>query len=153
MAVVVQQTIPFPRTSLDLGGGQTSAWNDLLPLIRPTLEHRKLTNGQSILLDTAQLKPNTVRKVALVPLSNLPSVLLDGPPVSALLISSTLEEKRLIEEISAAVENDAGIIVVKLGRSLTSQRIANSVQLVETDSDLHFNHVFHILGTYIETSR
>ena len=83
MAVVVEQTIPFPASDLDLDN--PGRWNKLFPLIRPSVKAIQTTKGQTVLIDTAAHNDKHVRVIAVGTAGNFSSKLLSDRHVSGIV--------------------------------------------------------------------
>ena len=83
MAVVVEQTIPFSPSALDLQNPHR--WNDLFPLIRPSVREVQTAKGQHILVNQALAKSKYVNIVAVGNPGNFSSKLLDEKHVTAIV--------------------------------------------------------------------
>lgn len=156
MAVVVEQTIPFSSSSLDLQNSQR--WNKLFPLIRPTVQTVQTAKGQTILVDTAQAKGQHVHIVAIGSLGNFSSKLLDDGNVTAIVTDQSgagLLTPQDIEHAlqSAGAAKDQGIVVAKLGKKRRVETHSANLVEIETEGELEQDHVLHLLGNATESSR
>ncbi|KAK1819125.1 hypothetical protein LTR12_006440 [Friedmanniomyces endolithicus] len=87
MAVVVEQTIPFSEPSLDLHNSQR--WNQLLPLIRPSLKVVRTAKDHTLLVDVALAKSTFVHIAAVGTTGAFSSKLLDDRNVTAIVTGQT----------------------------------------------------------------
>ncbi|GAB7339725.1 hypothetical protein MBLNU457_6291t1 [Dothideomycetes sp. NU457] len=156
MAVVVEQTIPFPAQSLDLEN--PDRWDALFPLIRPTVKAVQTAKGQAILIDTAHADGKHVCVVAVGVLGNLSSKLLSDRHVSAVVTSQRGAGVLTSKDIAHTVENAGfrnvpGFVVVRSGKQRQVELEGSSIVDVEVDGDLELDHVLHLLGSASESCR
>jgi len=156
MAVVVEQTIPFPTASLDLEN--PDRWNALFPLIRPTVKTAQTAKGQTLLIDTAHADGKHVCIVAVGVLGNFSSKLLSDRHVSAVVTSKKGAGILTAKDIAHTVEqagfkNAPGFVVVKSGKERRVELEGSSIVDVEVSGDLEVDHVLQLLGAASETCR
>lgn len=156
MAVVVEQTIPFPTESLDLQNAQR--WNNLLPLIRPTVRIARTVKGQNVLVDTASAKSKFVQIAAVGSLGNFSSKLLDDRNVTAIVTDRSGAGLLTAPDIqnamqSAGVATAQGMVVVRKGKTRRVEVHGTDIVEVETDSELEQDHIFHLLGSATDSCR
>jgi len=156
MAVVVSQTIPFSMASLDLSN--PSRWNNLLPLIRPSLRTVQTAKGQTILVDTAHASSHHVRIAVVGVLGNFSSKILSDRHISAVVTSQRGAGLLTAKDIAHAIENAGhhdvpGVVVVRSGKQRRIEVEGHEVLEVEVDGDLEMDHVLHLLGTVSESCR
>jgi len=156
MAVVVEQTIPFPASTLDLEN--PNRWNALFPLIRPTVKAVQTAKGQTILVDTAHADGKHVCVVAVGVLGNFSSKLLSDRHVSAVVTSQKgaglLTSKDIAHTVEGAGFKQApGFVVVRSGKQRKVELEGSSIVDVEVDGDLELDHVLHLLGSVSESCR
>jgi hypothetical protein len=156
MAVVVEQTIPFSTSSLDLQNPHR--WNDLYPLIRPTVKQVQTAKGQHILVDQALAKGKYVNIAAISSLGNFSSKLLDEKNVTAVVTEKagagvlTIQDiKHALQSVGAAEER--GLVVVRAGKSRNVQVHGSDVIEVEAVGELELDHLLHLLGNATESCR
>jgi hypothetical protein len=156
MAVVVEQTIPFSTSSLDLQNPHR--WNDLYPLIRPTVKQVQTAKGQHILVDQALAKGKYVNIAAIGSLGNFSSKLLDEKNVTAVVTEQagagvlTIQDiKHALQSVGAAEER--GLVVVRAGKSRNVQVHGSDVIEVEAVGELELDHLLHLLGNTTESCR
>jgi hypothetical protein len=154
MAVVVEQTIPFSSSSLDLQNPHR--WNDLYPLIRPTVKQVQTAKGQHILVDQALAKGKYVNIAAIGSLGNFSSKLLDEKNVTAVVTEQagagvlTIQDiKHALQSVGAAEER--GLVVVRAGKSRNVQVHGSDVIEVEAVGELELDHLLHLLGNATES--
>lgn len=156
MAVVVEQTIPFPDKDLDLEN--PSRWNKLFPLIRPSVKTVQTAKGQTILVDQAQADSNHVRIAAVGTLGNFSSKLLSDKHVTAVVTEQRGAGLLTAKDIAHAIQtsghaNFPGLVVVRSGRK---RRVGvHEADLVEAEvnGDLELDHVLHMLGAASESTK
>lgn len=156
MAVVVEQTIPFSSSSLDVDN--PSRWNDLLPLIRPTVKPVRTPKGQSILVDDALAKSKYLRVVAVNKVGNFSSKLLDDKNVTAIVteragagILTTQDIEHALN--SSGIGQDQGIIVVRSAKKRRVEAHGSNLLEIDTESELQQDHVLHLLGSATDSCR
>jgi hypothetical protein len=156
MAVVVEQTIPFSSSSLDLQNPHR--WNDLYPLIRPTVKQVQTAKGQHILVDQALAKGKYFNIAAIGSLGNFSSKLLDEKNVTAVVTEQagagvlTIQDiKHALQSVGAAEER--GLVVVRAGKSRNVQVHGSDVIEVEAVGELELDHLLHLLGNATESCR
>lgn len=151
MAVVVEQTIPFDATTLDLHNA--ARWNTLFPLIRPTVKSVQTSKGQNILVDMAKAKGKRyLHIVAVGSVGNFSSKLLDDKHVTAIVTEKSgagiLTAPDLPHALtSAGIDVGHGLVMVRAGKKRHIQVHTPDVIEVETQGELEQDHVLHLLGT------
>jgi hypothetical protein len=150
MAVVVEQTVPFSSSTLDLEN--PSRWNTLFPLIRPTVKSVQTTKGQNVLVDTAHADSKFVHIVAFGTAGNLSSKLLDDKHVTAIVTEAAGAGGLVATDLpdileNAGIKSSQGMVVVRAGKKRNVESLAPGVIEVETIGELEQNHVLHLLGT------
>lgn len=156
MAVVVEQTIPFPPEALDLQNAQR--WNDLYPLIRPSVMQVQTAKGQHILVDEALVKSKYVNITAIGNLSNFSSKLLDDKSVTAIVTEKAGAGVLTTQDITHALASvgaleKQGIVVVRSGKNRSVQVHGSDVIEVEAAGELESDHLIHLLGHATESCR
>ncbi|KAK4960045.1 hypothetical protein LTR10_002934 [Elasticomyces elasticus] len=155
MAVVVEQTIPFPASTLDLHNSQR--WSSLFPLIRPTVKAVQNANGFHILIDSALLKSKTVLIAAVGRSGAFSSKVLDDQDVVAIAIEHdgvevTAQDVQQLLQAESEVKSQ-GIVVARVGRQRKVEQHSDGLVEVHTGSELELDHVLHLLGSATETCR
>lgn len=156
MAVVVEQTIPFSPGALDLDN--PSRWNDLLPLIRPTIKAVRTPKGQNILIDEALAKSKYLRVVAVNSLGNFSSKLLDDRNVTAIVTERAGAGLLTTQDIQHAMNSSGigqgqGLIVVRSAKKRRVEAHGSDLLEVDTESELQQDHVLHLLGNATDSCR
>lgn len=156
MAVVVDQTIPFPAESLDLQNPHR--WNDLYPLIRPSVKQVQTAKGQQILVDQALAQSKYVNIAAVGSLGNFSSKLLDEKNVTAIVTDKTGAGVLTIPDIkhalhAAGAAEGQGLVVVRSGKSRNVQVHGSDVVEVEAVGELELDHLLHLLGNATEACK
>ncbi|KAK3704814.1 hypothetical protein LTR37_013646 [Vermiconidia calcicola] len=156
MAVVVEQTLPFSSESLDLENG--SRWNNLFPLIRPSIKTVQTSKGQTILVDEALAKSKFLRIAAVGTLGNFSSKLLDEQNVTAIVTERAGAGLLSTQDIphamySAGIGQEQGVVVVRAGKERRVEVHGSDCIEVETDGELEQDHVLHLLGHSTESCR
>lgn len=156
MAVVVEQTIPFSSSTLDLEN--SSRWNNLFPLIRPSVKAVQTHKGQSILVDEALAKSKYVRVAAVGSLGNFSSKLLDDRNVTAIVTEQAGAGLLTVQDIqhaihSAGIGQDQGVVVVRNGKKRRVEVHSSDVLEIESESELQQDHILHLLGNATDSCR
>ena len=156
MAVVVEQTIPFSSSSLDLGNA--SRWNHLFPLIRPTVKAVQTPKGQTILIDEALAKSKYVRIAAVGSAGNFSSKLLDQRNITAIVTERAGGGLLTAQDIqhaiySGGIAQDQGVVVVRNGKQRRVVVHGSDIVEVETEGELEQDHVLHLLVNATESCR
>jgi len=156
MAVVVEQTIPFAREQLD--AENTTRWNTLYSLIRPSIKAIKTTAGQTVLVDQTLANDKFVRVVVVGKAGNFSSKLLSDKHITAVVTGSDNGNAPSNKELAKAIDEaghrqQAGVVILRLGKQRKLTRIEEDLVEVELESDLEVDHLIHLLGAATETAR
>ena len=156
MAVVVEQTIPFSSSSLDIEN--PSRWNTLFPLIRPSIKAVRTPKGQSILIDAALAKSKYLRIAAVGSLGNFSSKLLDNRNVTAIVTERSGAGILTAQDIqhaihSAGIGQDQGLVMVRLGKERRVEVHGSDILEIETEGELQHDHILHLLGDASDSCR
>jgi len=156
MAVVVEQTIPFPASSLDLQNSHR--WNKLFPLIRPTVQTVRTAKGQNILVDTALAKSRVVQIAAVGSLGNFSSKLLDDRQVTAIVTEQSGAGLLTAQDVQHAMQTagaaqEQGVVIVRAGKQRRVEMHGHDLIEVESQGELEQDHLLHLLGNATETCR
>ena len=156
MAVVVEQTIPFDSSSLDLEN--SSRWNNLLPLVRPTVKVVQTPKGQTILVDEAFAKSKYIRIAAVGSSGNFSSKLLDERNVTAIVTERAGGGLLTAQDVQHAIytsgiQQDQGVVVVRCGNQSRVQVHGSDIVEVETEGELQQDHSLHLLGNSTESCK
>lgn len=156
MAVVVEQTIPFSPSVLDLDN--PARWTTLLPLIRPSLKAIPSSQGNTILVDASLAKSKYVRVAAVGRAGNLSSKILESRHVSV-IVTKKSGRRTTVEEIQEALETAGflagpGLVVIRSSKARKSVEAGREdVADIEVSGDLELDHLLHILGSAAEDTR
>ena len=149
MAVVVEQTVPFSSSALNLESPHR--WNDIFPLIRPSVRQVQTAKGQHILVDQALAKSNYINVVAVGNLGNFSSKLLDDNHITAIVTEQTgagvltpQDVQHALRSVGAAEKQ--GIVVVRSGKTRKVKIHGSDIVEVEVAGELESDHVIHLLG-------
>ncbi|EME43998.1 hypothetical protein DOTSEDRAFT_171965 [Dothistroma septosporum NZE10] len=151
MAVVVEQTMPFSKNMLDLENA--SRWNELFPLIRPTIQSIQTAKGQNILVDMAKAKDKRyLHIIAAGSVGNFSSKLLDDRHVTAIITDNSGAGILTAEDLPHAlttvgIDVGHGLIMVRAGKERRIDVHGPGVIEIETAGELEQDHVLHLLGT------
>lgn len=156
MAVVVEQTVPFPASSLDLQNAHR--WNDLFPLIRPSVRRVQTAKGQHILVDDALAKSKYVNVAAVGNLGSFSSKLLDDKHVTAMVTEKSGAGMLTAQDIQHTLQSvgagkEQGVVIVRSGRKRNVEVHGSDIVEVEADGELESDHVIHLLGHATESCR
>lgn len=149
MAVVVEQTIPFSSSNLDVGN--FSRWKTLLPLIRPSVRAITIEN-QTILVDDSAINSDEVCVAALGQVGNFSSKFLESRHVCAVASKVVLVAQIAQAVRTAGVQSSQGLVVVRSGHQRDLD-LYDEVVEVEVDGDLEMDHVLHLLGNATQETR
>lgn len=154
MAVVVEQTIPFSSASLDLEN--SSRWNNLFPLIRPTIKAVRTAKGQNILIDQALAKGHHVHIAAIGSLGNFSSKLLDDRNVTAIVTEQKGAGLLTAQDIQHAMHSvgaaqDQGIVVIRSAKRRRVEVHGSDIIEMEVQDELELDHVLHLLANATES--
>jgi len=156
MAVVVEQTIPFAKEQLD--AENTTRWNTLCPLIRPSIKAIKTTAGHSVLVDQTLANDKFVRVVVVGKAGNFSSKLLSDKHITAVVTDSNNGNAPSSKELAKAIDEaghqqQAGVVILKSGKQKKLTKVENQLVEVELESNLEVDHLIHLLGAATETAR
>ncbi|KAI5250692.1 Dak phosphatase [Aureobasidium subglaciale] len=156
MAVVVEQTIPFAKEQLDVEN--TTRWESLYPLIRPSIQVISTPSGQTVLVDQTLANDKFVRVVVVGRAGNFSSKLLSEKNVTAVVthtesygVPSSLDLAKAINEVGH--QQNAGVVVLRSGKERKLASTKEDVVEVEVASDLEVDHLIHLLGAATESTR
>ena len=154
MAVVVEQTIPFAKEQLD--AENTTRWNTIYPLIRPSIKAIKTPAGQTVLLDQTLANDKFVRVVVVGKAGNFSSKLLSDTHITAVVtgsdaVPSSKELAKAIDE--AGLQQQAGVVVLRSGKQKRLTKVEDELVELELEDDLEIDHLIHLLGAATETTR
>ncbi|KAK0289156.1 hypothetical protein LTR54_011708 [Friedmanniomyces endolithicus] len=156
MAVVVEQTIPFSEPSLDLHNSQR--WNQLLPLIRPSLKVVRTPKDHALLVDVALAKSTFVHIAAVGTTGAFSSKLLDDRNVTAIVTGQTgagLPTPLDIRDAmrSAGAVKDQAVVVARAGRKRRVEMHGKDLVEVEAGGELELDHILRLLANATESCR
>ncbi|CAD0114563.1 unnamed protein product [Aureobasidium uvarum] len=156
MAVVVEQTIPFAREQLDTEN--TTRWNTLYPLIRPSIKALKTKSGQTVLVDQTLADDKFVRVVVIGKAGNFSSKLLSDKHITAVVTDcesgSECSSKDLVKAINeAGHQQQAGIVILRSGQQRSLTRVEDELVEVGLADDLDVDHLIHLLGATTDATR
>ncbi|KAK0248940.1 hypothetical protein LTR91_003614 [Friedmanniomyces endolithicus] len=156
MAIVVEQTIPFSAPSLDLHNSQR--WNQLLPLIRPSLKVVQTARNQPILVDVALAKSTFVHIAAVGTTGAFSSKLLDDRNVTAIVTGQAgagLPTSTEIQDAmqSAGVAKSQGVVIARAGKKRRVELQGEGLVEIEAGGALELDHIMHLLANAKEACR
>ncbi|CAK4033660.1 Dihydroxyacetone kinase [Lecanosticta acicola] len=157
MAVVVEPTIPFTPSTLDLEN--PTRWTTLFPLIRPTVQSVQTPKGHTLLVDTSKSQGKQyLHIVAAATLGHFSSQLLDERHVTAIVVAETtgagipVTAGDLPQTLRrAGVEMGPGVVLVRAGRAAESKAVVvqhtPDVLEVVCEGALAADHALQLIGT------
>jgi hypothetical protein len=158
MAVVVEQTIPFSSSSLDLQNPRR--WNELYPLMRPGTKQHEAAKGHPILIRSSLISSKFCMIAAVITSSgNFSSKLLDGCKVAAIVTEGDGDDILTALDIKQALRNAGatehqGLVIVRVGKSRKLQHHqSDEILEVEVDGQLEYDHFLHFVANLSKGSR
>ncbi|THX07681.1 Dak phosphatase [Aureobasidium pullulans] len=156
MAVVVEQTIPFASEQLD--AENSTRWNTLYPLIRPSINAVETTTGQTVLVDQSLANDKYVRVAVVGRAGNFSSKLFSDTHITAIVTEAgsnqTLSSKEIAKAINeAGHQQHAGIVVLRSGKQRSMSKIEEDLLEVVVKGDLEVDHLIHLLGAATDSTR
>lgn len=157
MAVVVEQTIPFPTPSLDLLN--TNRWNGLLPLVRRGIKHVQTSKGHQLLVNQSIIDSKFCNTVAITTLGNFSTKLLDGSKVAAIVTEEPGKEGLTSRDIKHALQEfgateHQALVVVRSGKSRNLKACVEDKSIdVEVNGELEYDHLLFLLANRSKGSR
>ncbi|KAK4997253.1 hypothetical protein LTR66_003289 [Elasticomyces elasticus] len=156
MAVVVEQTIPFSSSSLDLHSA--TRWPKLFPLMRPSVRVSGGSKAQ-ILIDTALL-PLQSREVCVAAVGktgNFSSKWLSDKHVTAFAVDKRASDSGT-DDIAAAIRDaggslEKGLVVAMVGEMSKVEARGQRTIVMEVDGELALDHVLDLLQHAKEETR
>jgi hypothetical protein len=148
MSVVVEQTLPYSRAELKLE--DTRRWSRLFPLMRPSTKSIEISNGQTIIVDTALAGSKDVLIAAIGSIGNFSSRILSDSHLAAFTTELAATPTISTEEIQIVLKDNGfpvqnGLLVV---RSTTKQnlRVLRGAVELSVDGELKFDHVLSLIA-------
>ncbi|KAI4725770.1 Dak phosphatase [Aureobasidium sp. EXF-10728] len=156
MAVVVEQTIPFASEQLDTEN--TTRWNALYPLMRPSIKSVKTKAGQTVLVDQTLANDKFVRVVVVGKAGNFSSKLLSENHITAVVTNSDTVSECSSRDLAQAINEaghrqQAGIVILRAGKQKSLTRVEDDVIELGLESDLELDHLIHLLGAATDETR
>ncbi|KAL1296848.1 hypothetical protein AAFC00_004471 [Neodothiora populina] len=155
MAIVVEQTIPFEPSDLDITN--PTRWSDLLPLLRPSLRPvASKDQTATILVDQsfAAASDHDVRVATVVRPGNFPSGLLERTRHACAFAVGQVSADDVVSAMKEiGMGFGQGLVVVRRGVQRKVEIESHDVLKVEVDDDLLFDHVMQVLGSATESTR
>ncbi|KAI9848861.1 MAG: Dihydroxyacetone kinase 2 [Sclerophora amabilis] len=149
MALVVEQTLPFPASQLELENPER--WSRIFPLIRPSVTKTQSKDGHNILVDKSLLKNGHVQIAAIGSTGNFPSKLLSARQISSFATQASgrgnVNGSDIAGALNAAGANpEDGLVVVKAS-SKRHLEIHSDGKLaeVEVEGELELDHLLSLL--------
>ncbi|RMX73642.1 hypothetical protein D0869_13398 [Hortaea werneckii] len=142
--------------SLDLQNAQR--WNNLFPLIRPTVQTIQTAKGQKIMVDKALAQGKHIHIAAIGGLGNFSSKILDNRTATAIITDQSGAGLLTPTDIEKALQNagaakEQGVVIVRLGKKRRVETHSPSIIEVETEGELEQDHVLHLLANATESAR
>ena len=156
MAVVVDQTIPFSQSDLDLEN--PSRWNALLPLIRPSVFRAQAPKGQTVLLDRRLIKSRYVQLAAIGRSGNFSSHLLSEKNVTAIVTeqggAGILTASDILHTLeSSGFDVSQGLLVVRMGKETRIEPVHDNILQIEIEDELRLDHILALLNHATESTK
>ncbi|WPG99831.1 Hypothetical protein R9X50_00265100 [Acrodontium crateriforme] len=154
MSIIVEQTLPFPRQSLNLRN--PSRWNSLFPLLRSSMKAIPIPSGATVLVDETLAQGPKVKVVAVGRGGQISSQVLKEKSVAAIMLegdSWTKADELVCGILAAGVQRENGIVVVRRGRQRGLEGNEMKVVVVETEDEVMQDHVLHLLGCATDSCR
>ena len=156
MAIVVEQTIPFSKSDLDLEN--SSRWHTLLPLIRPSVVHAQTAKGQTILLDQNLAKSRYVQVAAVGKSGNFSSHLLSERNVAAIVTEQTGAGILTAQDVRHTLQSNdinlsQGLIVARVGRETRIEPVHDNILEIEVNDELRLDHILALLNHTTESAK
>ncbi|KAF2237030.1 Dak phosphatase [Viridothelium virens] len=156
MAVVVDQTIPFSKSDLDLEN--PARWNALLPLMRPSLRQAQTPKGQTILIDQSLQSSPYVQLAAIGRSGNFSSHLLSERNVVAIVTekegAGILTAHDILHTLqSAGISVSQGLVVARFGKETQIEPVHDNILEIEVDDELKLDHILALLSQATESAK
>ncbi|CZT49048.1 uncharacterized protein RSE6_09830 [Rhynchosporium secalis] len=147
MSLVVEQTIPYSTPQLQLK--DPKRWSRLLPLMRPSIKVVGITNGQTVMIDTALAKSKDVLITSVVRVGNFSSKILSESHLAAFVVEqdedavSAGDLTKTLSDSGFPIEN--GVVVIRVGNN---QDLKNSSGVLElmVEGELKVDHALSLLS-------
>ncbi|OQO05542.1 hypothetical protein B0A48_09312 [Cryoendolithus antarcticus] len=156
MAVVVEQTIPFDASALDLKN--PTRWSTILPLMRPNVRATKTPKNQTILIDEAQADSKSVGIAAIGNLGNFSSKLLDDKQITAIVTDQRGSGVLTAQDVDYAIKKAGvklahGLVVVRSGKEMHVEVHESDLVEIEVKSEVEMDHVIHLINNATDSCR
>ena len=156
MAVVVEQTNPFSKPDLDLEN--PSRWNNLLPLVRPSVIRAQTPKGQTVLVDRDLANSRYVQVAAVGRSGNLSSHLLSERNVAAIVTQQGGAGILTAHDIqhtlqSTGISLSQGLVVAKVGKETRIEPLQDNVLELVVEDELKLDHVLALLNHATESTK
>ncbi|PVH83334.1 Dak phosphatase [Cadophora sp. DSE1049] len=146
MSLVVEQTIPYINTQLQLE--DPKRWSRLFPLMRPSIKVVEAPSGQAVVIDTSLAKSKDVLIAAVGSIGNFSSKILSESHLAAFTVEqngkavSAQELAQALKDTGFPVEN--GVAVIKAGMK---QNLIPAFGVLEltVEGELKLDHALSLL--------
>lgn len=156
MSVIVEQTIPWSPSELDLSNPKR--WTTLFPLLRPSVVPVSTSKGQTILLDRALKSSPYIQIVAIGRSGNFSSKFLSDRHIAAIVTETSGAGILTAQDLKHTLEQNGtqvgqGLVVLRAGKEIKVSGPDDGVVEVETEGELVFDHLLSLLEHATETAR
>ncbi|KAI9821303.1 MAG: Dihydroxyacetone kinase 2 [Pycnora praestabilis] len=149
MGVVVEQTIPFSNSQLNLDDPER--WTRLFPLIRPSVITVRGAKSHAILVDKSLLNSKNVKIAAVVSSGNFSSKLLSEKGVIAFTAEKPRTREVTTQDIMEALKANGmdfttGLVVVRASDERKMEVLGDEVVEVDVEGELELDHILSLLS-------
>ncbi|GME38634.1 RecF/RecN/SMC domain-containing protein [Neofusicoccum parvum] len=156
MSVVVEQTIPWSPSTLDLSNPKR--WTTLFPLLRPSVFPVSTSKGQTVLLNRALSSSPHIQIAAIGRSGNFSSKFLSDTHIAAIVTETSGAGILTAQDVRHTLEQNGikvaqGLVVLRAGKERRVSGPENGVVEVDTEGELEFDHLLSLLEHATETAR
>ncbi|EKG10062.1 Dak phosphatase [Macrophomina phaseolina MS6] len=156
MSVIVEQTIPWSPSELDLSNPKR--WATLFPLLRPSVVPVTTSKGQTVLLDRALSNSPYIQIAAIGRSGNFSSKFLSDRHIAAIVTETSGAGILTAQDLRHTLEQNGiqvgqGLVVLRAAKDSKVSGPENGVVEVETEGELVFDHLLSLLEHATETAR
>lgn len=150
MSIVVEQTLPYTRSELNLDDKQR--WSSLFPLIRPSVQSVQLRSGDTALLDTSLIESKNVLLAALGKQGSFSSRILNNSHLTLFSTEETGKSCVSTEDIYEILRKNGhptanGLVVIRIDSKQEIRVISDNALEVMVFGELEFDHVLSLLSS------
>lgn len=146
MSLVVEQTIPYSNTQLQLD--EWTRWSRLFPLMRPSVKVVEAPTGQPVVIDTSLAKSKDVLIAVIGSSGNFSSKILSESHLAAFTVEqngkaiSAEELVQALKDTGFPVENGVAVIRIGLKQNL---KTASGLLELTVEGELMLDHSLSLL--------